>query len=577
MALSMDGLASGLQTGFSLGSSFFNDIENKKLRAQQLERQSVLDARADEQWEVQKQMQEIQLGQLQKQQKQKALFQEVQPLISQYEQGMLPPEKKLEMFRKLGIDPSALVDQNNTIYKGAKKARDAFGGGQVDFNDTDVQNYLDYRFGQRLTERSDGVSRNGQPITNLRIVGLEPAPNNPEALVPILEVTDVTGETYTAPMTQGGSAGANDEITQIPLDMLIPKVMSDETIMRSALSDDQVMSLVKGRLDAQLGDFREFKDGYFVNTLTGTANKVIPDEPKSKGEFARIIADPASSPTDKQMAQQALKLMAEADADAYLTKTQSAIPAQMELAQAEQDIKDLADLRAKLGEEIDTNNQNVKDLQALVVQMDNLDPNDTNALAEFTLAIDKLFVATGLSSNPEVMDRISRLDAFNAAATKVGLMGLAYFKGAISEKELATAMKLAPSITNTQQANEQIVAAQLSSSQFLDVQNGFLNFAYANRALTAGQRIEAGANIRMLLTDVPLLAEVATSDGGTQPMYYSQYRQNMLTAIARGQASVPEGSNVDLMIMQAWARDTGDNNLAAKLSAENLRTMGVIR
>ena len=204
-----------------------------------------------------------------------------------------------------------------------------------------------------------------------------------------------------------------------------------------------------------------------------------------------IAAIQTDDPVLKKQYEDAISSIASIEASARAQVTAAAFDATagsktrqaLDVAQETDRLDTIKGLRDNLIKQRSEFNESARDLAQVTADFESLVASgfEGNPASDFIEQLDRLLLGANINLGAEREAQLVAQGSFRAAAVKLGLIGLSYFKGAISEKELDTAMQLAPRITNLNDVNKWIIQSAESSNTTKKVQTSASDLAKRQR------------------------------------------------------------------------------------------------
>ena len=590
------GLAGGIAQGFQLGNNFFSTIDQRQRQNVQDQRNAELFKMQQDQFAMQKdannltnELNQIKVNQAKSQLDAKQEVGKLSTLMNDVLMGA-DPNTVVDRLDALNIDLTPLVDRT------LKSAIDDLGQGKYDSANPSHTDAINFLMGPKVQQVKGMTAKNGEKIAEVRVVDIVPSPTNPEMLVPELAVKTESGLTYRAPITQNRTANPDDPIVQISMDAAIQKAMGTRQLYQF-LDRDDIRTVVQNRINQISAPYTQIEGGIAFNALTGAYEDLRPPKPTqpTKGSLAVLAAQGDSEaanalqfmnqssintatelaiamsqetdPIERQKMQNTLEIIAQVEAKARAQETAAAFSATSKL-QVDQktalllEEDRLGQIKGQRDELIDRRQQfatSAQDLAQVTADFQALEQTNFQGdpLSEFTEKIDRLLIAANVKISNQRQQQLARMGNFRASAVKLGLLGLSYFKGAISEKELETAMQLAPKLNNLNDVNRWIIKSATSSNavgrMLVSHQLDILN---SNK--TSQQRIQEHDQFVDRYGSLPTIGNVAYGNNQTEIRLFSDFYPEYVNHLRNHQdGDKTKGlskKEVQRLVMDGWLK-----------------------
>ena len=594
----LTGLASGISQGFQLGNNFFNTIDQRQRQNVQDQRNAELFKMQKDQFEMQKtaneltnELNEIKTGAARRQEQDRVRVGELQSLLGDVSAGNYDPEKIVDRLDALDIDLSPIFDSQ------LKTAINDLGTGKFDSSNPQHMKAVNFLMGKKVQEVVGMTGANGEKIASVRVVDIVPSPTNPEMLVPELAVQTESGTVYRAPITQNRTANPDDPIVQISMDAAIQKAIGTRQLY-SFLDRSDLKRVVNQRIKQISAPYTTIQDGFAVNALTGGYEYVKPFKPTQPTKATLAMAATGTGPEAKK-AKEALALMntnkidsvadlaiaaiqtddpilkkqyedaiasiASIEASAKAAETAAAFNAtadkqiekETQLLLEKDRIGSIAAERDSLLEKRREFQESARDLAQVTADFTDLVGTGFkgNIASDFIANLDKLLLAANINIGAEREAQLNAVGKFQASAVKLGLLGLSYFKGAISEKELETAMQLAPRINNLNDVNRWIIKSATSSNAV-----GRMLVEHQLSILQSGKdsqvRIQEHSDFLNTYGSLPTVAIIAFGNGKKEPMlfsdFYPEYKRFLINHESGDKTKGLSKHQIERLVMDGW-------------------------
>lgn len=513
MALSTRGLAEGLQSGFQLGTNFFNTIQAGKDRAEQrrlaqynIDRQAEQDALARQQFNktMEKTDLEIQAlrqaaGQQTKKLADKAEVDELTGLISGIANGTASIPENIDKIESK-IDLSALVDMD------LRQAVNAIASGNFDANNPKHLQAGQIMLGPKINDVIGNMGQDRTPIIGASFAGIDALDG--ENFVVNLNIVTEGGASYVAPITNLRSSDRNDTIKPFPIDMVAAKANGLAQLYNILDKRDVVQHLMSKR--KEIAAPYTTKDGdYLFNELTKQYEYMKPTTPKNPTE-ASLAVLAAEGDQKAQAALDKLKELkaAEAGSEAEITRDTEVFKAK---------IKRLEDQARTAQDELAQLNEQIANLDTFERELTNLvaEGSGTGALAGYKSKALALAQAFGFSINERELATLQSIEAVNA---RLVLAGMGAIKGVASESDRMYVEMSTASLTNSVEANRRIIMyrkGELLKQSY--AQAAIQNAATANYD-DPNEGLRQQAMAQQLILNVPSTGVVVGPDGELRAM-----------------------------------------------------------
>ena len=557
MALETRGLAEGLQSGFQLGSNFFNtirqgeiDAEERKFRQYQIDRQAELDA-------LNKQKIDLEMKGLRRadrlaeqQANDKLKVDDLGAAIHGYQTGRVSAEDVLKTVSKYNINLDALLDED------LRNAYSTFTKGQFDPTNQSHVTAANQLFGDKLQDAVGNAGRDGTKITKVDISGVQAMPNNPNALVPILKVRTESGDVYEAPMTENRTALPDDMIKGIPLEALVQKAVGMDGLYK-LLDTKEIVEVLQAERERVAQPYNTVEGNFITNPLLGTIEYGKPD-PKKNPTVASLAFDAANGETAeiRSAAQNALNKYMAAQGDQE--SQEARIKQQTEILKSQIDgISKRSDLAAEELAEIQQREQNLMEFERQF--------NDYIAAGGQTGALqqiknDLLNIAKTLGFNVDEQ-YLASADSLEAVNGLLVLAGMQAIKGVASESDRAYVVKSEPGMEKFTEANRRILQVRKSYMLLAKYSKKAIQDAAAfnDPKMSPEARIAKQMELQQLaqnvIDDVPITGVVVDASGDVVPMSLTQF----IEAQKRGSEDVDRWNAANSIernrIMGEWFAD----------------------
>lgn len=525
MALDTRGLAQGLQSGFQLGSNFFNtirqgeiDAEERKYRQYQIDRQTELDA-------FNKQKIDLEMKGLRRadqlaeqQMSDKTKVDDLGATIHGFQNGSVSPADVIAKAGEYKINLDALLDED------LRNAYTSFTKGQFDPNNQAHVTAANHLFGDKLQDAVGNPGRDGTDILEINISGVQAMPGNPNALVPMLKVRTMSGDVYEAPMTENRTALPDDMIKGIPLESLVQKAVGMDGLYK-LLDTREIVSLLQAERDRVAQPYNAVDGNFITNPLLGSIDYGKP-ETKKNPTVASLAFEAANgaTPEIRTAAQSALEKYMAAQGDqesqeARIKQKTEILKSQItgiakksdqaaeELAEIQQREQNLLEFERKFNDFIAAGGQTGK-------------LNDAKA---YFLGVAKTL---GFNVSDDYLEAAESLEAVNGLLVLAGMQAI---KGVASESDRAYVVKSEPGLNKFTEANRRILQVRKSYMLLAKYSKKAIQDAAAFDDPNMGpeQRIAKQMEMQQLaqyvIDDVPITGVVVDANGDVIPKSLDEF------------------------------------------------------
>ncbi len=228
--------------------------------------------------------------------------QQLNDVLTNLSAGAELDDKSLKVLQDANVPLNLLAGDSY------QKAKETFAGvmqGSINYNDPAVHDLMTQVLGPRIMERNDGKGRDGSKITNIQVNKVVPLDG--ERMAFGLQITTESGDTYSAPMTEKGSAKDDDKVQGIKTADLMDAFDNVIQLSEYAKANPGLPAAVKGYMvktgraqPATIGAERQAQIDYLKDQLEQTmdlmgSDSVMPEERQAYQEKVDVLRKQLSS------------------------------------------------------------------------------------------------------------------------------------------------------------------------------------------------------------------------------------------------------------------------------------------